>query len=244
MNMKKLIALLLTAVMALSLLAVTASAEEEANWAYRVTIEGVGTIYYAKAYFAQENIVNPLTAAAYTADEIAAIVDGAAADNEAYTFLLPGNAFLGMGGFWYDQENTAAIVSHADPLTMDENGVFSTAEGEQVASPIVNWAFGVTIEGVGTIYYSREYFAKEGIVNPLTAAPYTAEEIATIVDGAVQGAEGYTFDVPAAALLGMNGFWYDAAGAAAITGHADPLAQSAEGVFTAADGTVVAGPIA
>ena len=242
--MKKLIALLLTAVMALSLLAVTASAEEEANWAYGVTIEGVGTIYYAKAYFSQENIVNPLTAAAYTADEIAVIVDGAAADHEAYTFLLPGDALLGMGGFWYDQDNTAAIVSHADPLTMDENGVFSTAEGEQVASPIVNWAFGVTIEGVGTIYYGREYFAKEGIVNPLTAAPYTAEEIATIMDGAVQGAEGYTFDVPAAALLGMNGFWYDAANTAAITSHADPLTMNDTGVFSTADGVEVATPIA
>ena len=133
--MKKLISLVLVAMMAMSLLTVIASAEDE-NWAYGVTIEGVGTIYYAKAYFAQEGIVNPLTAAAYTEDEIAAIVDGAAADAEGYIFELPADALLGMNGFWYDAENTAAIVSHADPLAMDENGVFTTAEGETVASPM------------------------------------------------------------------------------------------------------------
>ncbi|MBQ7520818.1 MAG: hypothetical protein IJU12_10895 [Clostridia bacterium] len=102
----------------------------------------------------------------------------------------------------------------------------------------------MTIEGVGAVYYGREYFAKEGIVNPLTAAPYTAEEIAAIVDGAVEGAEGYTFDVPAAALLGMNGFWYDAVNTAAITSHADPLTMNDAGVFSTADGVEVAAPIA
>ena len=85
--MKKMISLLLAVLMALSLLTVTASAEEE-NWAYGVTIEGVGTIYYAKAYFAIEGITNPLTARPYTADEIDAIVNGAAVDAEGYTFDL------------------------------------------------------------------------------------------------------------------------------------------------------------
>ena len=241
--MKKLISLLLAALMAMSLLTVTASAEEE-NWAYGVTIEGVGTIYYAKAYFAIEGITNPLTAQPYTADEITAIVNGAAADAESYTFDLPGDALLGMGGFWYDAENAAAIVSHADPLTMNENGEFTTGEGEIVAEPIVNWAYGVTVEGVGTIWYGREYFAREGIVNPLTAAAYTADEIAAIVNGAVEGADGYTFDLPARAVLGMNGFWYDAANAVAITSHADPLTQGENGVFSTADGAEVASPIA
>ena len=188
--------------------------------------------------------MNPLTAAPYTAEEVSTIVDGAVEGAEGYTFDLPGDALLGMGGFWYDAENTAAIVSHADPLSMNENGVFSTAEGEEVAAPLVNWAYGVTIEGVGTIYYGREYFAKEGIVNPLTAAPYTAEEIAVIVDGAVEGAEGYTFDLPATALLGMNGFWYNDAAATAITSHADPLTMNESGVFSTADGVEVASPIA
>ena len=241
--MKKMISLLLAVLMALSLLNVTASAEEE-NWAYGVTIEGVGTIYYAKAYFAIEDITNPLTAQPYTADEIAAIVNSAGAEAEGYVFDLPADALLGLGGFWYDAENAAAIVSHADPLAMNEKGEFATLEGEDVAAPIVNWAYGVTIEGVGTIWYGREYFAREGIVNPLTAAAYTADEIAAIVNGAVEGADGYTFDLPASAVLGMNGFWYDAANTAAITSHADPLAQGENGVFSTADGEEVASPIA
>ena len=56
-----------------------------------------------------------------------------------------------------------------------------------------NWAYGVSINGVGTIFYGREYFVREGIVNPLTAAPYTAEEVSAIVDGAAEGTEGYRF---------------------------------------------------
>ena len=107
-----------------------------------------------------------------------------------------------------------------------------------------NWAYGVSINGVGTIFYSREYFTREGIVNPLTAAPYTKDEITAIEKGADGNADGYTFDLPEDAVLGMNGFWYDAANAAAITGHADPLAQGTDGVFTTADGKEVALPIA
>ena len=106
-----------------------------------------------------------------------------------------------------------------------------------------NWAYGVKINGVGTICYGRNYFQRNGIVNPLTAAAYTQDEIMGIVKGAVEGAEGYTFDLPENAELGMNGFWYDADATAAITRHADPLTQSANGVFTAADGTKVAAPI-
>ena len=59
-----------------------------------------------------------------------------------------------------------------------------------------NWAYGVSINGVGTVFYGREYFAREGIVNPLTAAPYTKDEITAIVNGADGKAEGYVFDLP------------------------------------------------
>jgi len=107
-----------------------------------------------------------------------------------------------------------------------------------------NWAYEVRIDGVGTIYYGRDYFAGDGIVNPLTAAPYSQEEIAGIVSGAAEGAEGYTFGLPVNAVLGMNGFWYDAANAAAITSHADPLTQDAQGVFSTAGGVKTAFPIA
>ena len=107
-----------------------------------------------------------------------------------------------------------------------------------------NWAYGVSINGVGTIFYGREYFDREGIVNPKSAAPYTKDEITAIEKGADGNAEGYVFDLPKDAVLGMNGFWYDAANAAAITSHADPLAQGTDGVFTTADGKEVALPIA
>ena len=107
-----------------------------------------------------------------------------------------------------------------------------------------NWAYGVSINGVGTVFYGREYFFREGIVNPLTAAPYTKDEITAIEKGAEGNSEGYTFDLPEDAVLGMNGFWYDAANAAAITSHADPLVQGTDGVFATADDKEVALPIA
>ena len=106
-----------------------------------------------------------------------------------------------------------------------------------------NWAYGVKINGIGTIFYGRDYFARDGIVNPVSANPYTKEEIKAIVENAADGAEGYTACLPENAVLGMNGFWYDAAGAAAITSHADPLTQGADGVFKTAEGKEVAAPI-
>ena len=102
-----------------------------------------------------------------------------------------------------------------------------------------NWAYGMSINGVGTVYYGRGYFSREGIIDPRTATPYTRDEIASIVNGAKEGAEGYVFDLPENAVLGMNGFWYDAAGAAAVTCHADPLVQDKNGIFTTADGKKV-----
>ncbi len=107
-----------------------------------------------------------------------------------------------------------------------------------------NWAYGVKINGIGTIFYGRDYFAWDGIVNPVSATPYTKEEIAAILKNAADGAEGYTACLPDNAVLGMNGFWYDAAGAAAITSHADPLTQGADGVFKTDEGKEVAAPIA
>ena len=98
---------------------------------------------------------------------------------------------------------------------------------------VMNWAYGampLNNGNVGTIYYTAAYYDLEGIVNPtnLEYAPYTAEEIAAIRNGAVEGAEGYRFDAPAAALIGVGVadsdviYWYDAENAAAIVGHADP----------------------
>ena len=119
----------------------------------------------------------------------------------------------------------------------------------------MNWAYGampLNNGNVGTIYYTAGYYDREGIVNPTNPqyAPYTAEEIAAIRDGAVEGAEGYRFDAPASALIGVGVadsdviFWYDAENAAAIVGHADPLTLDAEtGNFVTDEGTAVASPI-
>ena len=265
--MKKLIAVVLAALMMMT--AMTAFAEEETNmnWAYRampLNNGNVGTIYYTAAYYELEGIVNPTNPeyAPYTAEEIAAIVDGAVEGAEGYRFDAPAGALIGMTIadtdtiFWYDAENAAAITGHADPLTMDtETGAFVTAEGETVASPIALWAYGalpLNNGNVGTIYYTAAYYELEGIVNPTNPeyAPYTADEIAAIVNGAAEGAEGYRFDVPAGALIGMTVadtndiFWYEAENAAAITGHADPLTMDAEtGEFATAEGETVASPI-
>ena len=73
---------------------------------------------------------------AYTDEEIKAIVNGVSEGANDYTFDLPENALLGRGGFWYDETAAAAITGHADPLTMNEEGVFFTADGTAVASPI------------------------------------------------------------------------------------------------------------
>ena len=47
-----------------------------------------------------------------------------------------------------------------------------------------NWAYGFNLNhegaGVGTIYYSKKYFERNGIVNPTNAVAYSAEEIDTI----------------------------------------------------------------
>ena len=118
-----------------------------------------------------------------------------------------------------------------------------------------NWAYGalsLNNGNVGTIYYTAAYYELEGIVNPTNPeyAPYTAEEIAAIKEGAVEGAEGYRFDAPANAVIGMTVadtdtiYWYDAANAAAITSHADPLTMdAATGEFVTADGEAVAKPL-
>lgn len=259
--MKKLISLILIAILSLTMFSALA---EEANWAYAgmpLNNGNVGTIWYAKAYYAIEGVVNPMNPeyAPYTEDELATINDGAVEGAENYRFDVPSDALIGITVadtdtiYWYDVENAAAITGHADPLMMDaETGAFVTAEGEQVAVPMTNWAYaGITLNNgnVGTIWYAKAYFAIEGVVNPTNPeyAPYTADELIAINDSAVEGAENYRFDVPSDALIGVSVsesdtiFWYDAENAAAITGYADPLTMDVDtGAFATAEGTVVA----
>ena len=133
--------------LALMMMSVPAAAEETAAaWAYGampLNNGNVGTIYYTAAYYQLEGIVNPANPAyaPYTAEEIAAIVKGAADGAEGYRFDAPANALIGVTAgdtiYWYDAENAAAITRHADPLTLDrQTGAFRTAGGETVASPI------------------------------------------------------------------------------------------------------------
>ena len=124
------------------------SEEAMATWAYgamALNNGNIGTIFYTKAYYEQDRIVNPTNAnyEPYTAAEIAAIVDGAVEGAEAYRFDAPDAAFIGMTVadsdkvYWYDAANAQAIVSHPDPLTMDaQTGTFATGEGTSVAQPI------------------------------------------------------------------------------------------------------------
>ena len=146
--MKKLVTLLLAAMMLLTVMTAVAEEEIVMNWAYGampLNNGNVGTIYYTAAYYDLEGIVNPTNPeyAPYTAEEIAAIKDGAVEGAEGYRFDAPAGALIGVGVadsdmiFWYDAENAAAIVGHAEPLTLDaETGNFVTAEGTAVASPI------------------------------------------------------------------------------------------------------------
>lgn len=120
----------------------------------------------------------------------------------------------------------------------------------------MSWAYGampLNNGNVGTIFYTEDYYKRDGIVNPTNPdyAPYTADEIAAIAAGAVEGAEAYRFDAPEGALVGMGVadtdkvWWYDAEGAMAIVSHPDPLTMdAATGAFATGDGTAVATPMA
>ena len=114
-----------------------------------------------------------------------------------------------------------------------------------------NWAYGFSLNhegaGVGTIYYSKKYFEREGIVNPASAQPYTIEEIDTIKNGAIEGATNYTNNVPTNALVGMTVlntdkvFWYDEENANKILASTDPLLLDKEtGDMKTMSGEVVA----
>ena len=114
-----------------------------------------------------------------------------------------------------------------------------------------NWAYGFSLNhegaGVGTIYYSKKYFEREGIVNPASAQPYTIEEIDTIKNGAIEGATNYINNVPTNALVGMNVlnadkvFWYDEENSNKILASTDPLLLDKEtGDMKTMSGEVVA----
>ena len=114
-----------------------------------------------------------------------------------------------------------------------------------------NWAYGFNLNhegaGVGTIYYSKKYFERNGIVNPANAQPYSVEEIDTIKNGAIEGSTNYTNNVPENALVGMNVlntdkvFWYDEENSNKILASTDPLLLDKEtGDMKTTSGDIVA----
>jgi len=118
---------------------------EMSNWAYGALAldnadYGIGTIYYAASYFEGENLVNPQTADAYTAEELEAIKT---MNGSGKYVAAPEGAVVGMSVYgtdtiyWFDAEGAAALVKHADPLKLDaETGALTTQEGEAVAQAI------------------------------------------------------------------------------------------------------------
>ena len=114
-----------------------------------------------------------------------------------------------------------------------------------------NWAYGFSLNhegaGVGTIYYSKKYFERNGIVNPANAVAYSVEEIETIKNGAIEGSTNYTNNVPENALVGMNVlntdkvFWYDEENSNKILASTDPLILDKEtGDMKTTSGDIVA----
>ncbi len=276
--MKKTVSLLCAAILVLSLLSAAAVADDATeepvsltDWAYAgITLDsedlGIGSVYYASGYFDRDGIINPLTVEAYTAEGLKAIVSGAVEDAEGYVSGIPAEAVVGVSTYetgiiyWYDAENAEKILASADALILNtENGELSNLAGEAVASALPaleNWAYaGITLNseelGVGSVYYTEEFLAQDGRINPLTVAPFTAEELAAIKAGAVFSARAYTAEVPAEALIGIsvcgseNICWFDAENAAGILSSSDPLVLNAEtGEVSNLAGEVVATSIA
>jgi len=115
------------------------------NWAYgALTLNsndnGVGTIYYTKAYFEGENLVDPTTAAPYTKEALEAIKAG---NGKGEYIDAKDGALLGMSAkgteniFWYSADDCAKIITHADPLKLNaDNGELVSAGGEVIAKAL------------------------------------------------------------------------------------------------------------
>jgi len=114
------------------------------NWAYAALTmnnpdNGVGTIYFTKSYFEQEGIVDPTTAEPYTKEALDKILAGRG--ENAY-IEAPVGALMAMSLcndgklYWFDAGGCASVVSHADPLTLAEDGTLKDQNGTTVATPI------------------------------------------------------------------------------------------------------------
>ncbi len=94
---------------------------------------GIGSVYFAADYFTTDH-VNPMTVAAYTEEEIAAV-------KATDAIVMPSDAVIGLSVYgtdtvyFYGAEDAAAILAHADALKLNaENGEVTTLEGEVVVA--------------------------------------------------------------------------------------------------------------
>lgn len=113
---------------------------------------------------------------------------------------------------------------------------------------LTNWAHGFALNhegaGVGTIYYAKKYFDREGIINPACGEAYTSEEIEVIKN------EEHKIEAPEFALVGMNVihsdkvYWFDEENSNKILKSTAPLLLNAEtGEMKSLEGVVVATPL-
>ena len=176
---------------------------------------------------------------------------GSKAIEQLPALIVEANGLEGVDGV-----SGASVTSKAIFTAVEEALAAAEAgEGDEAEAAVATqWAFPFVMDseelGLGTIYYTAAYFAAadETTINPLDPeyAPYTAEALADLI----AAADTYEVqDAPAAAVLGMSAygsdriFWYDEAGAAAITSSAAPLALDAATGEVAVGDEVVA-PIA
>lgn len=228
------------------LTAITLSSAAMAEPAYpTITLNsaeyGVGTVYMAKSMITT-SAVNPVTAVPFTEAEIAQLETGEAIaldDGMALAISVYGSDQV----YQYNAEEAAAILSHADPLTLNvQTGELTTQSGEYVVYGGTGYAAIVLNNaeyGIGTVYFASDYFTTEHI-NPMTTAPYTEAEIAAVLAG-----ESVAMPADAVVALSVYGtdtlFFYDAEAAAKILSHADPLTLNAQtGEVTTLAGAPVA----
>ena len=133
----------------------------------------------------------------------------------------------------------AVLIALAVALSMTVPQAALAAESEAKST---TWAYeGIALNleacGIGSVYYTSNYFDEAGIASLAGTGYYTAEQLEAIVSGASASATGYV-EAPADAAIGLSVYgtstiyWYDATAAAAITSHTDAL------VLDAATGTL------
>ena len=128
----------------------------------------------------------------------------------------------------------AVLIALAVALSMTVPQAALAAESEAEST---TWAYeGITLNleacGIGSVYYTSNYFDEAGVASLVGTGYYTAEQLEAIVSGASAIATGYV-EAPADAAIGVSVYgtstiyWYDATAAAAITSHTDALVLDA-----------------